>query len=260
LTPGGDVTTERRLYRDVAGVLTGPVAPTSGLALRTRVVDTEVARALGRGVEQIVLAGAGYDGRALRFGGGTTRWFEADLPATLADKQRRLAALGAVATGRVDVPVDLGRTGLGGADPGSTGLGRADPGGTGLGPALEAAGHDAARPTLFVCEEVAAALTLETTARLCEVLRGRAVPGSTLVAGFEVAPEAGGATRALRAAAGLLPTSTPAAARYRPGDPEKLMVVTGWRVERSETSAAGRFDPGARTQVLVCEPGPRHRD
>ena len=64
------------------------------MAERTRFVDHEVADALGRGLDQVVLLGAGYDGRALRFGGGPARWFEVDRPATQADKRRRLEALG----------------------------------------------------------------------------------------------------------------------------------------------------------------------
>ena len=71
-----------------------PVGRPTGIAERTRVVDAEVARAIGRGTAQVVLLGAGYDGRALRFGGGAVRWFEVDLAATLADKRRRLDALG----------------------------------------------------------------------------------------------------------------------------------------------------------------------
>ncbi len=79
----------------------------AGLALRTRVVDAQVAQAFGRGVEQVVLVGAGYDGRALRFGGGPTRWFEVDRPALLADKDERLRSLGIGAANRRAVGADL---------------------------------------------------------------------------------------------------------------------------------------------------------
>jgi hypothetical protein len=34
------------------------------------------------------------------------------------------------------------------------------------------------------------------------------------------------------------------------------MVVTGWRVAHSESSAASRLDRGSHTRILVCEPGP----
>ncbi|HXZ62482.1 MAG TPA: class I SAM-dependent methyltransferase, partial [Acidimicrobiales bacterium] len=197
LTPGGDVAGERRFYRDVAGRLTPALGPTGTVALRTRVVDAEVARALGHGTEQVVLVGAAYDGRPLRFGGGPTRWFVADHPGRLADARHRLDALGIAAPGRVDVAVDLGapREGVGEQGDGA------------LADALGAAAHDPARPTLFVGEDLALAWPLAVTASVCTGLCTRAARGSVLVAGFDVAPEAAGAARAARAARGLLWTT-----------------------------------------------------
>ena len=32
------------------------------------------------------------------------------------------------------------------------------------------------------------------------------------------------------------------------------MVVTGWRVTHSESSAESRIDRGSHTRILVCEP------
>ena len=120
---------ERRLYRAVGGTLAVPIGRPAGLEERTRVIDAEVARALGHGTGQVVLLGAGYDGRALRFGGGTVRWFEVDLPSTQADKRARLGALGIEPAGVTYVGVDLRRDDVGRA--------------------LDAAGHDArgARPS-----------------------------------------------------------------------------------------------------------------
>ena len=106
-TPGADLAAERRLYRDVSGIFAVPVGRPPGMAERTRVVDAEVARAIGRGTTQVVLLGAGYDGRALRFGGGAVRWFEVDLPATQADKRRRLDALGIRPAAVSYLPLDL---------------------------------------------------------------------------------------------------------------------------------------------------------
>ena len=203
-------------------------------------VDAEVARGLGRGVQQVVLLGAGHDGRALRFGGGATRWFEVDRPDVQADKRSRLGALGIATPATTYVGLDLQHDELGAA--------------------LQAAGHDATAPSLFVAETVFDTLTLEATARVSGVLRGRATAtGSVLVATFSVAPEARGATEALRTAAGLLGRATtdgPRRSDLRPGDPEKLMVVTGWRVTHAESSSERRLDPGAHTVMLVNEPGP----
>ena len=40
----------------------------------------------------------------------------------------------------------------------------------------------------------------------------------------------------------------------RPGDPEKLMVVTGWHITHTETAPGRLLDRGAHQRVLVCEP------
>ena len=236
-TPGADLEAERRLYRDVRGTLAVPLGDPTGVVARTRVVDAEVARAIGRGTAQVVLLGAGYDGRALRFGGGPVRWFEVDQPATQADKRRRLDALGIRPSAVAYVALEFG---------------------TGdLGAALDAAGHDRDAPSLFVCDGLLASLTLEATASLCETLRARAPEASVLVADFFVAPEPGPPARALRTTTSALRgvVGAPRRNEFRPGDPEKLMVVTGWRVAHSETSAESRLDRGSHTRILVCEPG-----
>jgi methyltransferase (TIGR00027 family) len=239
-TPGGDVDAEHRLLHDVAGGLPVPAGRSSVLAQRTRVIDAEVARTLGRGTTQIVLLGAGYDGRSLRFGGGAARWFEVDRPATLTDKKRRLDALGIAVTGATYLGLDLQ-------------LQHAD-----LAAALETSGHDATAPSLFVCEGLFDSLTLEATAALCETLHARAAPGSVLVATCTVAPDTGAPGRVLRAAGGLLRAAADERRRneFRPGDVQKLLVVTGWRVQHAEVSPERRIDPGAHALVVVCEPDP----
>jgi methyltransferase (TIGR00027 family) len=241
-TPGGDIEAERRLYRAIAGSVSLPAGWASGWAQRTQVVDAEVARALGRGTGQIVLLGAGDDGRALRFGGGSTRWFEVDRPQTQADKRGRLSALGVATPATNFVAIDL----------------LADD----LGAALQAAGHDAHAPTLFVGEAVFDTLTLEATASACAALRARATADSVLVAAFSVVPEGTGPARALRAATDLVRQATdePRRNQFRPGDPQKLMVVTGWRVTHAESTAERRLDPGAHVVILVCEPDPARGD
>ena len=241
-TPEGDVAAERRLLRDVAGAgagaVTFPLGRSSVLAQRTRVIDAEVARALGRGTTQVVLLGSGYDGRSLRFRSDRVRWFEVDRPATQADKRRRFDALGVDTPGTTSVGLDL-----------------LDGGGA-LGGALEEAGHDAGAASLFVCEGLLDSLTLEAGATLCRTARDRAAPGSALVATCTVEPEAGVPARALRAVTDLVRQATDERRRtaFQPGDLQKLMVVTGWRVTHAESSAERRLDPGAHALVLVCEP------
>jgi methyltransferase (TIGR00027 family) len=221
--------------------MTAAVGRAAALTQRTQVIDAEVARSLGRGTSQVVLIGAGDDGRALRFGGGATRWFEVDRPQAQADKRNRLSALG-IATGATTTYLGLDL------------LRDEDE----LGGALDAAGHDADAPTLFIAETVFDSLTLEATASILGALRQRATPSSVLVATFSVAPEGSGTAQALRSATGLLRqiADEPRRSDLRPGDPEKLMVVTGWRVTHTESSPGRRLDPGAHSVILVCAPGP----
>lgn len=235
-TPSGDLEGERALYRDISGNVTFNLARPSGVNHRTQFIDGEVADAIGRGVEQIVILGAGYDGRALRFGGGSTRWFEVDFPSTQADKRRRLAALGVSPVGVTYVPIDLMREDLAAT--------------------LEGADHDATTPTLFLAEGLVPYLTLEATATMFQALRARAAAGSVLVATFFVFPEPGDLLRAWYRAreAFFRVLGEPRRSEYRPGDPEKLFVVTGWRVTRSKSGHASRVDRAARMLVLAGEP------
>jgi methyltransferase (TIGR00027 family) len=241
-TPEGDLEGERLLYRGVAGPFAAaPVGRSPAAAARLRVIDAEVAQAIGRGIGQIVLLGAGYDGRALRFGGAAVRWFEVDRAATQADKRRRLGALG-----RDPATIAYVSANLSADDPAA---------------ALAAAGHDGDRPSLFVGDGLVTRLTLEATATLFDALRARAAPGSVLVVDCRVAPEAGGPVRALRVATDLClrMIGEPKRIELRPGDPEKLMVVTGWHVTQAESAAERGLDRGAHTLVLACEPAPPRR-
>jgi methyltransferase (TIGR00027 family) len=237
-TPGGDVAAERALEQSVRGFVAWPAGGTAALAERTRFVDHEVADALGRGVDQVVLLGAGYDGRALRFGGGPTRWFEIDHPQTLADKRRRLDDLG--------VPTDTVR--YLGLD-----VRTAD-----VGTALVSAGHDEGRPSLFVAESLFATLTLERVATLCEALRPRAAAGSVLAATFSVSPEQGGRGQAAHDAFDQLRRAVGQGRphEFLPGDPQKLLVVTGWRVIRTSSSPPRWLGQGSSLLALAGEPAP----
>ncbi len=236
-TPTGDLEGEHALYEDVGGNVTFNFARASGLGHRTQFIDGEVADAIGRGVEQVVILGAGYDGRPLRFGGGPIRWFEIDFPGTQADKRRRLAALGvSPASGVTYVPVDLMRSDLDAT--------------------LENAGHDAKAPTLFLAEGLVPYLTLEATAAMFRALRARAAPGSVLVVTFFVSPEPSELLHAWYRARDVCfrLIGEPRQSEYRPDEPEKLYVVTGWRVARSKSGHASRVDRSARMLLLAGEP------
>jgi methyltransferase (TIGR00027 family) len=81
----------------------GPLAPlfyraliattgaTGNICVRTRYFDGQLEKALAEGSTQVVILGAGYDTRALRFAKGGIPFFEVDHPATQSDKQKQLA-------------------------------------------------------------------------------------------------------------------------------------------------------------------------
>jgi methyltransferase (TIGR00027 family) len=235
-TPAGDVDGEHALYRDVSGAFVVSLARPAGIAHRTAFIDGEVAGAIGRGIGQIVILGAGYDGRALRFGGGPTRWFEVDFPSTQADKRRRLDALALAPAHVAYVPLDL----------------MVDD----LDAALATAGHDATAPSLFICEGLLPYLTLESSVALLRTLRDRAPVGSVLVATFLAAPEPRDLLLAWRRARDVLfrAIGEPRRNEFQPGDPEKLYVVTGWRVVRAKSGRASRIDRNAEMVILAAEP------
>lgn len=77
------------------------------LCRRTAFFDRVVVRALDGGVRQVVLVGAGYDGRAMRFARPDVRFFEVDHPSTQRDKLARIERLGLSTTGITFVAADL---------------------------------------------------------------------------------------------------------------------------------------------------------
>jgi methyltransferase (TIGR00027 family) len=146
-TPGGDPGAQAALARGMRPAHGATLR--THLAARTSFFDEQVLAALAEGIEQVVILGAGYDDRALRFSAPAVRYFEVDQPATQRDKRRRLVRIGA----------DLGRVTLVPADF------RTDD----TAAALAAAGHDAETPSLFICEGLLIYLD-EDTSRLAASL------------------------------------------------------------------------------------------
>jgi methyltransferase (TIGR00027 family) len=82
----------------------------SSIIARTRLIDEWVCEAVGAGVKQVVLLGAGFDSRAWRLPAlADARVFEVDHPATSAEKRRRLTGLSADLAHVRFVPVDFDR-------------------------------------------------------------------------------------------------------------------------------------------------------
>lgn len=167
---GGEPEVDDRLARTVGRGAPLPLLGTSGAYFRerTRFFDEAVVGALGDGIDQIVLVGAGYDGRAFRYRAPGTRWFEVDHPATQVDKRSRLDALGVDCSHITFVPCDLG------ADE--------------LDAALATSGHDPWRATLFVAEAVLPYLPVIAVERTLRAAGGRRGPSGRLAVELGLVP------------------------------------------------------------------------
>ena len=116
---------------------------TSRQAPRTRFFDQQVLDAIAAGISQVVICGAGYDDRGLRFRHPDVEFSDLGLPYVTAGKARRLEASGADMTRITLAPADF----------------RADD----VADVLEGCGHDAQRPSLFIAEHLLVFLEQHTT-------------------------------------------------------------------------------------------------
>lgn len=140
------------------------------VCMRSRLVEGEIAPALERGLEQLVILGAGLDSTAYRNVPGTEGLdiFEVDYPSTQAWKQERLAAIG------IDIPDNISFVAF-------------DFENQTLAEALEAGGVSRDKITLFPWLGVQPYLKPETVEATLSVLAGFA-KGSEVVMDF-VAPD-----------------------------------------------------------------------
>lgn len=132
---------------------------------RSRYAEDTLARAIGDGVTQYVLLGAGLDSYPYRGGpAGRVRVFEVDHPASQEFKRAALAAARIEVPGNVRfVPADLAR----------------DP----LARCLDAAGFDAAAPAVVAWLGVTMYLTAEAVTETMTAV-ARLAPGTELVADY----------------------------------------------------------------------------
>jgi methyltransferase (TIGR00027 family) len=135
------------------------------IALRTAAIDTAVRDAIAAGATQLVILGAGYDGRAWRMPElAGVKVFEVDHPATQGDKRSHLAEL-PPATGIVNfVSIDFERESLD--------------------TALDRAGHNRSSPTCWLWEGVVIYLTRDAMRSTVAAIAGRSAPGSTLIVNY----------------------------------------------------------------------------
>ena len=169
----GDPSADERLAADVAGAETFEPGERMLRYLRARTAffDRVVRNAIERGVTQLLVVGAGYDGRSLRYARAGVRWFELDHPDTQSDKLARLDRLG-IAVGPITFV---------GADLRDAGLARS----------LLAAGFEAGAPAQIICEGVAVYLDPGVLEGLLNELRAVATPGTRLALSASVSLPAG---------------------------------------------------------------------
>ena len=216
--PYGDPEADKRLCRDVAGTtMVGPGGPMSAhLRGRTTFFDRLVVAGLDGGIGQVVIAAAGYDGRALRYAKPGVRFFELDHPDTQRDKRARLDRLG-IDTDHVQfVAADF----------------TVDP----VDEALRAGGFDPAAPALFLAEGIAVYLDRPVLEGLLRGLQTVAAPGSRLGISLSVAPASPFSPRAIgrsmfkAAVAGM---GEPVRTEIPHGQVDAFMAGTGWHVART---------------------------
>ena len=229
--PYGDPEADQRLGSDVAGQasVVDPHSPmTAHLAARTAYFDRITVGALDGGIGQVVIAGAGYDGRALRYAKPGVRWFEVDHPATQADKLARLARL-AIPTPHITFVAAAFVT-------------------DDVSAALAAAGHIPEVPTLFLCEGVAVYLDLEVVGSLLRALRAAAGAGSRLAISVSATTSAE-RRRQFQAAVGAAGEPMRSVLTAEPA--AELLAASGWRALPTPPEIGS---PSARAGFLTLTP------
>jgi methyltransferase (TIGR00027 family) len=242
--PHGDAAADEALARDVAGDL----RITEGrmheyLAARTAFFDRIVTGALDGGMRQVVIGGAGYDGRALRYARPGVRWFEVDHPATQADKRERLDRLGLDAAHVRFVAADFA------ADP--------------VADLLLAAGLDANAPSLFLLEGVAVYLESAVVDAILDQFRQVAGAGSRLAISVSLSGEYDGGRAGFRAS--VAARGEPARSGFAADEAEEILARAGWLVTAGPNGAKDPGPPAAAIRrqrlrsvgLLTASAGPR---
>lgn len=234
-SPDGDPDAQAALC---AGMLPPRRVPLRAhLEARTRFFDDQVVAAIGRGTGQVVVLGAGYDDRALRFRTAGVRFFEVDHPGTQSDKRRRLGRMGWDGSGPTLVPADF----------------RVDD----VGAALARVGHRAGRPTLVLAEGLLVYLDGATVVGLLSAVHARAAEGSTLVASLAVHPDGVDSEQVLVRANAARPGPAHEPWRTVLSVPAHLELVSrsGWTVAESVDDAAlGTGAVPGRSLLVVARP------
>ena len=204
------------------------------LAARTSFFDRTVVGAMDRGVRQVVVGAAGYDGRAFRYAKPGVRWFEVDHPATQRDKLERLARLGIAGSQVRFVEADFTRDQA--AD------------------RLLAAGFEATVPSLFLLEGVAVYLEPAVLETVLEQFRQVAAPGSRLAISVSLSREHDEGARA-RFQAAVAALGKPARSTFDASQAKDLLARTGWQAIPGRAETAGKRERLRSAGLLRPSPG-----
>lgn len=131
---------------------------------RTHHIDALLKKTVSEGVKQVVILGAGHDSRAYRFRKifPDVKFFEVDLPATQAQKKKRLTEIfGAPPDWVAYVPIDFNTQSLEAV--------------------LKEAGYDAGKKTFFVWEGVTYYITEGGVDSTLRFIARHSAPGSSVV-------------------------------------------------------------------------------
>jgi methyltransferase (TIGR00027 family) len=248
-SPEGDPLAQARLCEGMRSTPIERLRPM--LTARTRFFDEAVTTALASGTDQVVICGAGYDDRGLRFRTSGVRFFELDQGPTQADKARRLRGL-------PEAHETRGARGARGADLSGLTLATADFREDDVAAVLAAHGHDRARPTLFLCEGLLVYLDEPVLTRLLSGLASCAAPGSTLAASLAVHAEGLATAEVLAAANARRRTAQTEPWRtILPRDEQiALLARAGWHpgqvIDAADLEATA---PPGRSLLMLAHPG-----
>ncbi|WP_041939371.1 MULTISPECIES: class I SAM-dependent methyltransferase [Frankia] len=187
------------------------------------------------GAAQVVILGAGLDGRAWRMAElAATPVFEVDHPASQRDKRERAGELAPAGTPPFFVPVDFSRDDLAAA--------------------LAAAGHRRSVPTIWIWEGVVPYLTRGEVARTLRIVGDRSAAGSRLIVHYHTpapsAPLGRGAARLLSALSRQANPMTrePNRSVWTPAALRRAVGVRGFAVTRDDSLLTLAQDLGTPIQ------------
>ena len=187
------------------------------MAMRTKVIDSAVCDAVAHGTKQLVILGAGLDGRAWRMRElAGVRVLEVDHPATQAVKREHLDKLPPPIGAVEFVSVDFEHQSLRNA--------------------LVNAKHDAAQPTCWIWEGVVMYLTPAAIRSTLKDVASRSSPGSTIIVNYHTTMRRGIASLILRA------LREPVRSAWSPAEMADELKAAGFSV----TSDSGGPDWAAR--------------